>query len=125
MRDEPSDNLIGFERLLALFKDVQKQTPSGVGLKRETKPYGTYILIQFKLGSKRVAKACGCTFTQLGIVEALQKAKKVAEALNNFSTETEFWSWYDQTILAKNTIQNNLITFRQAIEIAEEHFGIV
>nr|WP_322709086.1 hypothetical protein [Nostoc sp. ChiSLP03a]MDZ8210230.1 hypothetical protein [Nostoc sp. ChiSLP03a] len=122
MRDQFSDNLIGFERLLALFKDVQKQTPSGVGLKRETKPYGTYILLQFKLGDKRVAKACGCTFTQLGIVEALQKANKVAEALTTFSTETEFWSWYDQTILAKNTIQNNLITFKQAIEITEEYF---
>lgn len=122
MRDESSDNLIGFERLLALFKDVQKQTPSGVGLKRETKPYGTYILLQFKIGDKRVAKACGCTFTQLGIFEALQKANKVAEALATFSTETEFWSWYDQTILAKNTIQNNLITFRQSIEVAEEHF---
>ncbi|MFN6486267.1 MULTISPECIES: hypothetical protein [unclassified Nostoc] len=122
MRDESSGNLIGFERLLALFKHVQKQTPSGVGLKRETKPYGTYILLQFKLGSKRVAKACGCTFTQVGMVEALQKATKVAEALNSFSTETEFWGWYDQTILAKNTIQNNLITFKQAIEIAEDYF---
>ncbi|MBN3927129.1 hypothetical protein [Nostoc sp. NMS4] len=122
MRDDSSDNLIGFERLLALFKDVQKQAPPGVGLKRETKPYGTYILIQFKLGTKRVAKACGCTFTQLGIVEALQKAKKVAEALNSFSTETEFWSWYDQTILAKNIIQNNLITFKQSIQVAEDYF---
>jgi integrase len=122
MRDESSDNLIGFERLLALFKDVQKQTPSGVGLKRETKPYGTYILLQFKVGSKRVAKACGCTFTQLGMVEALQKANKVAEALSTFSTETEFWNWYDQTILAKNTIQNDLVSFKQAIEIAESYF---
>lgn len=122
MRDESSDNLIGFERLLALFKDVQKQTPTGVGLKRETKPYGTYILLQFKVGSKRVAKACGCTFTQLGMIEALQKANKVAEALNTFTSETEFWNWYDQTILTKNTIQNDLITFNQAIEVVEQHF---
>ena len=47
-----SSHLIGYERLLALFKDIQKQTPKGVGLKREVKASGTYILYSSQHFSK-------------------------------------------------------------------------
>ncbi|MBW4428022.1 MAG: hypothetical protein KME50_27165 [Nostoc desertorum CM1-VF14] len=115
-------HLIGYERLLALFKDIQKQTPKGVGLKREVKASGTYILLQFKLGDKRTAKACNCDFTEIGIVKALEKANKVSEALTKLTSETEFLTWYDETILEKNVIKNDLLTFDEAIKLVEEDF---
>ncbi|MCC5660683.1 hypothetical protein LC608_27645 [Nostoc sp. XA010] len=115
-------HLIGYERLLALFKDIQKQTPKGVGLKREVKTSGTYILLQFKIGDKRTAKACNCDFTEIGIVKALEKAKQVSEALIRYSSETEFWNWYDEFLLEKNVIKNDLLTFEQAIALVEENF---
>ncbi|MEA5530943.1 hypothetical protein VB638_15425 [Dolichospermum sp. UHCC 0684] len=37
------NHLIGYERLLALFKSIQKQTPKGVGLKREVRASATYV----------------------------------------------------------------------------------
>jgi hypothetical protein len=117
-----SSHLIGYERLLALFKDIQKQTPKGVGLKREVKASGTYILLQFKLGDKRVGKACNCDFTEIGIVKALEKANKVSEALTKFSSETEFCDWYDTVILEKNVVRNDLITFGEAIKLVEENY---
>jgi len=55
VREKPDtdSNLIGYERLLLLFKTIQKQTHKGVGMKRESKSFGTYILLQFKVGEKR------------------------------------------------------------------------
>ncbi|GAA6620887.1 hypothetical protein [Scytonema sp. NUACC26] len=115
-------HLIGYERLLALFKEIQKQTPKGVGLKREVKTSGTYVLLQFKIGDKRTAKACNCDFTEIGIVKALEKAHKVSEALTKFSSEVEFWAWYDETILEKNVVKNDLITFGEAIKLVEDNY---
>ncbi|MEH1784290.1 MAG: hypothetical protein V7L23_01475 [Nostoc sp.] len=116
------NHLIGYERLLALFKEIQKQTPKGVGLKREVKASGTYILLQFKLGDKRTAKACNCDFTEIGIVKALDKAKQVSEALGRFSSESAFWIWYDEVILEKNVVKNDLIIFEEAIRQVENSY---
>ncbi|MBX9256888.1 hypothetical protein H1Q63_23675 [Desmonostoc muscorum CCALA 125] len=115
-------HLIGYERLLALFKEIQKQTPKGVGLKREVKTSGTYILLQFKIGDKRTAKACNCDFTEIGIIKALEKAQLVSEALGKFTSETEFLTWYDETILEKNIVKNDLITFNEAIKLVEDNY---
>jgi hypothetical protein len=115
-------HLIGYERLLALFKDIQKQTPKGVGLKREVKASGTYILLQFKIGDKRTAKACDCDFTEIGIIKALEKANKVSDALTKFTSETEFLAWYDEHILEKNQVKNDLITFSEAIKLVEDNY---
>ncbi|MEH2266087.1 hypothetical protein [Nostoc sp.] len=115
-------HLIGYERLLALFKDIQKQTPKGVGLKREVKASGTYILLQFKLGDKRTAKACNCDFTEIGIVKALEKANKVSDALAKFTSETEFLAWYDEQILEKNQVKNDLISFCEAIKLVQDNY---
>ncbi|MBL1203208.1 MAG: hypothetical protein FWK04_30090 [Nostoc sp. GBBB01] len=116
------NHLIGYERLLALFKEIQRQTPKGVGFKREVKTSGTYILLQFKLGDKRTAKACNCDFTEIGIVKALDKAKQVSEALGRFSSESAFWNWYDDVILEKNVVKNDLITFEEAIRAVENYY---
>ncbi|PHJ58182.1 hypothetical protein VF14_26570 [Nostoc linckia z18] len=121
----PSDvanHLIGYERLLDFFKEAQNQTPKGIGIKKDSKASGTYILLQFKLGDKRVAKACNCAFTMDGIANALRKAKQVSEALKKFSSETEFLAWYDEQILEKNQVKNDLITFSEAIRLVEDNY---
>lgn len=121
-KSAPDNHLIGYEKLLSLFRDIQSQCPKGVGLKKETKSSSTYILLQFKLGDKRVAKSCNCTFTEIGIIQSLEKALKVSEALSIFTSEIEFNEWYEETILGKNVIKNDLITFREAIQKVEDYF---
>lgn len=116
------NHLLGYERLLSLFKSIQKQTPKGVGLKREVKASATYIMLQFKLGGKRVSKACNCPFTEVGIIQSLEKAKLVSQALEKLTSEVAFWKWYDSEILEKNVIKNDLMTFREAIELVENHY---
>jgi hypothetical protein len=104
-------HLIGYEAWLNLDEAMKKLTPKGIGLKKDTKGGKHYILLQFTIGEKRTAKSCNCTFTEDGLRNAVLKAQKVAEALTKFSTESEFIAWYDQEILEKNVIKNDLITF--------------
>ncbi|MFB2919443.1 hypothetical protein [Aerosakkonema funiforme] len=119
---DAANHLIGYERLLDYFKQAQSECPKGVGLKKESKPSGTYVLLQFKLGEKRPAKACNCNFTLQGIGDAVKKAHQVAEALKQFSSESDFWEWYERTILEKNVIKNDLITFGDAIKVVENNY---
>lgn len=113
------DYLIGYERVLDYLKDAQKKCPKEVGLKKDNKAKGAYITLQFKLGDKRVNKSCGCNLTMQGITDALRKAHLVATALESLSSETEFLRWYDDVILEKNVVRNDLITFGEAIAKVE------
>jgi hypothetical protein len=117
-----ADYLIGYERILDYFKQAQKECPKGVGLKKDSKAKRSYITLQFKLGDKRVNKTCGCYLTMQGITDALRKAHLVATALESFSSETQFLSWYDDVILEKNIIKNDLITFGDAIAKVEKEY---
>lgn len=114
-----ADYLIGYERVLDYLKDAQKKCPKGVGLKKEVKSSGSYICLRFQLGDKRTQNSCGCSLTMQGISDALKKAHLVATALESLSSETEFWSWYDDVILEKNVVRNDLITFGEAIAKVE------
>ena len=53
---------------------------------------------------------------------ALMKAKKLANALKEFTSESEFWEWYDRVILEQNTIEDDSITFAEAIAKVENDF---
>lgn len=117
-----ADYLIGYERILDYFKQAQKECPKGVGLKKDTKAKGSYVTLQFKLGDKRVNKPCGCYLTMQGITDALKKAHLVANALESFSSETQFLLWYDDVILEKNIIKNDLMTFSEAIARVEKEY---
>lgn len=117
-----ADYLIGYERILDYFKQAQKECPKGVGLKKDSKTKVSYITLQFKLGDKRVNKACGCYLTIQGIADALRKAYLVASALESFSSETQFLAWYDDVILEKNVIKNDLMTFSEAIAKVEQEY---
>ncbi|MCC3443728.1 MULTISPECIES: hypothetical protein [unclassified Microcoleus] len=113
------DYLIGYERVLDYLKEAQKESPKVVALKKDTKAKGSYITLQFKLGDKPFNKSCGCNLTMQGVSDALKKAHLVATALESLSSETEFWSWYDDVILGKNVVRNDLITFGEAIAKVE------
>ncbi len=110
---------IGYESLLSDFKRYQEQTPRGVGMTRK----GQNIYLQFKTpNTARKPCACGCTFTLDGMVDALKKSNKVAEALKNLTSETEFWSWYDKEIKQESQLADDQLTFAEAIKKVEDDF---
>ena len=61
------------------------------------------------------------------MVNALSKAHKVADALKSSKSETEFWVWYDREIKDIDKIENDLLTFRDAIaqRLGEAEIAIV
>ena len=110
---------IGYEGLLKDFERYQKQSPRGVGLTRKN----GNIYLQFKIGStNRKQYSCSCSFTLDGMVSALSKAHKVSEALKSFTSESEFWEWYDKEIKEVGKIENDLLTFKDAIAVVEDDF---
>ena len=110
---------IGYESLLSDFGRYQKQTPRGVGMTRK----GQNIYLQFKTpNTARKPYACGCTFTLDGMVEALKKSNKVAEILKNFTSEVEFWQWYDKEIKQESQLADDRLTFGEAIAKVEVEF---
>ena len=110
---------IGYESLLADFKRYQKQTPRGVGLTKKA----DNIYLQFKVGDiNRKQYACNCSFTLDGMVSALSKSHKVAEKLKENIGLTEFWEWYDKEIKEIGKIENDSLTFAEAIAVVEADF---
>jgi hypothetical protein len=102
-----------FEDLLKTFKSVSKSLPTGIDFKRENQKSGTYLRFQFTLGDKRVTRASGCDFTEIGFIQALEKAVKIHHALDTIASVTQFEEWYEQAILGKNQIANDRITYRE------------
>ncbi len=103
---------IGSESLLKDFKRYKKQSPRGVTLVK----ISNNIYLQFKIGDRSRSKyGCNCTFTLDGMVSALSKAQRVANALITFTSESQFWEWYEREIKEVNKIENDLLTFRKAI----------
>jgi hypothetical protein len=77
---------------------------------------GQNIYLQFKTpNTARKPYACGCTFTLDGMVDALKKSNKVAEALKNLTSEVEFWQWYDKEIKQESQLVDDQRTFIQAV----------
>jgi hypothetical protein len=116
---EKYNHEIGYENLLKDFERYRKQSPKGISLARDRNS----ILLQFKIGSKSRSKyGCNCSFTLDGMVDALSKAHKVAEALKTFISEVEFWQWYDKEIKGIGQIKNDVFTFGEAIAKVEQEF---
>ena len=114
---------IGFERLIELFKDAQKESPKGVTLKRKGSGNKQRIYLQFKLGSTaRQPYACNCTFTLDGIASASKKAVLVAQKLSECTSEVEFMRWYDKEIKEIGDIKNDVLTFGEVITKIENEF---
>jgi hypothetical protein len=103
---------IGYETLQKDFKRYQKETPKGVSLQNKR---NKTIVLKFKISGQEKSKGCNCSFTLDGMVDALSKANKVAEKLKDCSSIVEFDQWYDETILEKNKIVDDRMTFGEAI----------
>jgi hypothetical protein len=79
--------------------------------------------LQFKTpNTARKQYACNCSFSLDGMVDALRKCHKVAEALKSFTSEVEFWGWYDKEIKQESQLADDQITFAKAIALVEEDF---
>ncbi len=109
----------GYQSLHDDFKRYQQQTPKGISLQNKR---NSTIVLKFKINGKPKSRGCNCSFTLDGMALALIKAKKLADALKTFTNESEFWEWYDKIILDKNTIEDDRITFTEAIAKVENDF---
>ena len=112
-----------YEDIMVTWASCKSQWPKGVKGKLED---GKRISLQFvdPTTNKRVAKATGCDLTTRGILQAIEKAHKVADALKRFDTTTEFWDWYNTEITGKKQLENDLRTYRQIFqEIEDEYFS--
>ena len=109
----------GYLELQNDFKRYQKQTPKGVSLQNKR---NKTIILKFKINGNAKSKGCNCSFTLDGMVSALSKANKVAETLKTIQSETEFEDWYKKEILEENKIENDLLTFSEAIAIVANDF---
>jgi hypothetical protein len=59
-----------------------------------------------------------------GIVNAIKKAHKIAEALTRFTVSSEFWAWYKMEILGKVKTYDDRRTYRQIFtEIEDAYFS--
>ena len=112
-----------YEDIMVTWSRCKNEWPKGVRGKLED---GKRISLQFAdpATGKRVGKATGCELTTRGILQAIEKAHKVADALKRFDTTTEFWDWYNTEILGKKQLENDLRTYRQIFqEIEDEYFN--
>jgi integrase len=120
MSNEDSKDLTGFDKLLSNFAEYQDMTPKGVGMVRR----GNQIHLQFKYPGtgKRNPLACGCAFTYVGMEQALEVSKRVAEKLKTVSSASEFKDWYESEVLKVNEVKNDLLTFEQAFNLHRNRF---
>ena len=115
-----SSKLVGHELARSYLKACQTSTPKGVSISRNR----NRLSLRFKLVSKSQTSDNGCNedFTRDGCVNALAKALLVAHKLNECETESEFWSWYETQIKGTVSLENDIITIGQAIEIVKKNY---
>jgi hypothetical protein len=114
---------------LAFCKRKAEECPKGVTFHltqvKSGKSHTYRLKLQFinPTTDKRSSKSCGInSFNDESVIEALQKAHKVANALKTFKNASEFWEWYDREILGKNEIENDLITYREIFKDIEDKY---
>jgi hypothetical protein len=104
-----------FSDLMQLYHKKRKETAKGVSLKLER---NKYLLLQFKdpQTGKRTSKSCDCPFTELGVLQAVEKANLVADKLKSVTNSSEFWEWYSITIENKNEAVADIKTYREVFK---------
>jgi hypothetical protein len=110
---------IGYERIRTYMPECQKAAPRGVSLKQIKKGDRTYLSFQITVGTKRIERSAAEPCTMQGITAALAKAVRIAEALKVIQSESEFLAWYEKEIVEFHKINNDLVTFAEAIAKAE------
>jgi hypothetical protein len=110
---------VGYETLLKDWQVYKKQVPRGVSL---VKGSGS-IYLQFKTpNTSRSKYKCSCSFSIDGMIDAVRKAHKVAEALKSLTSEVEFWNWYNKEIKQESQLVDDQLTFEEAIAKVEADF---
>ena len=56
------------------------------------------------------------------MIDAVRKASRVKEKLENLTSEVEFWSWYDKEIKQESQLVDDRLTFGEAIAKVEDDF---
>jgi len=116
---DPS-RLVDHELVRTYLKGCQKSTPKGVSISKNR----SRLSLRFKAASKSQTSDNGCneSFTRDGCVNALAKALAVSDKLKNTETESEFWEWYESEIRGTVSLENDIITIGQAIEIVKNNY---
>ncbi|MBP0031494.1 hypothetical protein, partial [Roseofilum sp. Guam] len=85
---------------------------------------GNRLYLRFKTATKpaTVNNSCNEGFTRDGCVNALAKTLATAEALRNMDSESEFWSWYEMEIKGAVSLENDIITIGDAIEMVRQNY---
>ena len=111
----------GYADILAFYKRKAKDCPKGVRLKLMK---GSLLRFQFKdpANGTMINRASGEQFTDSGIVNAVDKAWEIAKALERLDTIGDFWLWYEQNILGKKELENNLKTYREIFQEIEDNY---
>ena len=115
-----SSKLVGHELARSYLKACQTSTPKGVSISRNR----NRLSLRFKLASKPQTSDNGCneSFTRDGCVNALAKALLASHKLNEYETESEFWSWYETQIKGTVSLEDDIITIGDAIEIVKTNY---
>jgi len=115
-----SSKLVDHELVRTYLKACQRSTPKGVSISRNR----NRLSLRFKLASKSQTSDNGCNedFTRDGCVNALAKALLVAHKLKECETESEFWSWYETQIKGAVSLENDIITIGDAIEVVKNNY---
>ncbi|MGI0497266.1 site-specific integrase [Limnospira platensis] len=113
-----------YARFLKAYQDFKGECPKGVTLKLQKTGARYNLLLQFKQPptGKRLPKTANLECTPQGVIDGVRKAKLVSEALGTITSASEFWDWYDATILGKNQIEDNLITYREIFQQLEDEY---
>ena len=110
---------IGYETLQSEWEVHLKRTPRGVSLAK--KKSGIYL--QFKTPSTpRKQHPCACRFSIDGMHEAVRKSHLVKAKLTSMTSEVEFWDWYKKEIEEESRLEDDRITFGEAIKKVEDDF---
>jgi len=112
--------LVDHELVRAYLKACQKSTPKGVSISKNR----SRLSLRFKAASKFQTADNGCSedFTRDGCVNALAKALAVLDKLKETDKESEFWEWYESEIKGTVSLENDIITIGDAIEIVKENY---
>ncbi|MDB9516731.1 hypothetical protein PN466_07205 [Roseofilum reptotaenium CS-1145] len=111
---------VDHELVRAYLKACQKSTPKGIRIVSS----GNRLYLRFKTATKpaTVNNSCNEDFTRDGCVNALAKALSTTEALRNMDSESEFWEWYEVEIKGAVSLENDIITIGEAIEIVKNNY---
>ncbi|MBP0027970.1 hypothetical protein, partial [Roseofilum sp. Guam] len=111
---------VDHELVRIYLKACQKSTPKGISISKK----GNRLYLRFKTSSKSATadNSCNEDFTRDGCINTLAKVLAVFDKLKEIETESEFWSWYESEIKGAISLENDIITIGDAIEMVKKNY---